>query len=110
MKTETRELLVELTEEERAIRHKQAISSLKRIENKRLEIKETIKDMKLDLTSMEEESLQLINAAHTGKEYREVECTLTPRGNVWEISRNDTGEVIDSRIMDEDERQTSFDQ
>jgi len=104
-RTEIRDLLVPLNDEEKALRAKQLAAMMKKIEAKKEEIHSIKIGMKTDLAALEEERDKLVNAVHTGAEYREIGCTWIAHGAVWEISRDDTGEVIDSAVIGEDERQ-----
>lgn len=103
-------LPVKLTDEERMARADALANSLNGIGEAKARKKRIVKDLDRDIAMVEEEANELRDAVATGREYREV---IVHRVMDWEKAtvtehRTDTGEVLRSRGMTDEEKQMNL--
>lgn len=100
-------LPVKLTDEERMQRADALANSLQAIADAKNKKRRIVKDLDKEIAEVEQESVDLRDAVATGREYREV---IVHRVSDYEKAivtehRTDTGEVLRSRAMTDEERQ-----
>lgn len=103
MTTEKRTLPVQLTEVERNERGRQAsrhIRHYRALEEKKKEVTKAFSDGMKEARRQAEIAAA---AAETGMEEREVECRVEIRGMQRTVIRTDNGEIVEDRVMTEDE-------
>lgn len=103
-------LPVKLTDEERMQRADALANALSSINDAKVKKKRIVKDLDKEIGEVEQESVELRDAVATGREYREV---IVHRVYDWEKAtvtehRTDTGEVLRSRGMTDEERQSTL--
>ena len=103
-------LPVKLTDEERMQRADALANALQSINDAKMKKKRIVKDLDKEIAEVEQEAVELRDAVATGREYREV---IVHRVMDWEKAtvtehRTDTGEVLRSRGMTDEERQSSL--
>lgn len=91
------ELPVQLTEDERNVRGRQAARLEVALQKHLVDAKEAKKKLADREKELEEGILKAARAADSGEEPRQVECREVLRGVVVEVIRCDTNETIDSR-------------
>ena len=105
---ETRLLVCDLTEDEISERAKQLAVSKGEMEQHQLHAKEIKADLKKKGEQLRAQISQLARACREGKEEREIVCELLYDEDelTVDVVRVDTGQVVSSRPMTDDERQT----
>lgn len=103
-------LPVKLTDEERMQRADALANSLQAIADAKNKKRRIVKDLDKEIAEVEQESVDLRDAVATGREYREV---IVHRVSDYEKAivtehRTDTGEVLRSRAMTDEERQAKL--
>lgn len=103
-----RKLPVQLSESEKALRGEEMAREVANHARLEVEKKEETKRLGELVKQSDERIAELATQVNTGIEQREVRCIeLLDHGrNLVELQRTDTREVIDSRPMRADERQT----
>jgi hypothetical protein len=96
-----------LTDGEVASRKDELVAVDSEIDDLEDQRKAAAQEFKGKLEPRRDRRRELIHAIETGRETLEVECVEAwdYRRNVVEIKRRDTGEVVEERAMDGDERQ-----
>jgi hypothetical protein len=94
MTTEKRTLMAALTEVEIADRVLQIEATLKRLDEKRAEIKVKLATMKNELRALEQEAESLQRAIRSGYDLKEVDCEVV-EVIAKTVTRKDTGAVIE---------------
>lgn len=104
---ETRNLPVELTDEEFIAKSKELSKKNKELETTEEEKKKTAADFSARIKTIEGEIKQLAQIVNTSTEYREVEIYERKdyERSVVNCYRRDTGEYVESRPMTRQERQ-----
>lgn len=105
-----RVLPVKLTEEERLQRADALANALQQIQDRKVEKKRVTKEADKAIAEAEQEAVDLRDAVATGREYQEVivhKVLDYEQATVTEV-RTDTGEVIKSRGMTDEERQAKL--
>lgn len=108
LKTFTRELEVELTEEELQLYGKllaEKVNEEKAVDDKR---KEIASKYTAQLKAIRNEQTRLATARSKGRELRLVECIERWHAGVIQIVRLDTDEVVDTRPATYNDQQTEF--
>lgn len=105
-----RELPCKLTEAELAELSKQMASILLETIKLAAELKEIKDDYKTRLDALDTELYRIGNIANNGVEDRQVECTEVYQfaEGVVNVYRNDDSTFVDTRIMNEKEKQMFF--
>lgn len=98
-------LSVHLTDEERDMRAREAARFLAEYGQREEHKKEAVKELSEELKALREQADNAAKAANTGVEEREV--PVSPRANndrfIVEFFRDDTGDLVRSRPMTDDE-------
>lgn len=100
---EERKLSVQLTEAERNVRGRQAARLLRQYSALEEEKKRIVKELGDKLKEVRRNADIAAAAAETGTEERMVECRVEIRGAQKDVIRTDTHEVIESRILSDEE-------
>lgn len=103
-------LPVKLTDEERMQCADALANALQGIADAKAKKRRIVKDLDKEIAEVEQESIELRDAVATGREYREVIVHRVydyEKATVTE-TRTDTGEVIRSRGMTDEERQSTL--
>lgn len=105
-----KKLPVKLTEEERLQKADECASKLVEVRDLELEKAEQAKDMKAKISRAKLRVAELKDEIRTRTEIRDVECAESRDDSTQCIvtRRLDTGKIIDSRPMDDHERQTTL--
>lgn len=112
-----RNLPVKLTAEELEARSRELADAVKDEDGKRLDflawdagMKEAKKDRKAQVTLAHAEASRLAGIVESGEERRNVPCSWLYHlaGARAFLVRDDTGELVTTRVLQEDERQTSL--
>jgi hypothetical protein len=103
-------LPVKLTDDQRMQRADALANSLQAINDAKNKKKRIVKDLDKEIAEVEQESVELRDAVATGREYIEV---VVHRVYDYEKAivtehRTDTGEVLRSRAMTDEERQAKL--
>lgn len=100
-----------LTEEERASRSMGLANEIEIRAQSDLDRKSAMADFKDKIAGHDSLISRLSSIVRSGKEYREVECEDIPNHErkVWDRIRQDTGELVQSYAMTDQDRQLSID-
>jgi len=103
----TKRLPVKLSDDELLERGKQLVESMRKTAVAEAEREADNKKRKGDIALMEEVTSRLASIIRDGQEDREVECELRKDFEHSSVTtvRTDTGEIVDTRVMDNEERQ-----
>lgn len=103
-------LPVQLTQDERMQCADALANALQRVESAKEKKRRIVKDLDREIAEVQQEALELRNNVASGKEYREVIVHRVfdyAKATVTE-SRTDTGDVLFTRAMTDEERQSKL--
>lgn len=102
-KIEMRDVLVELTTDERQDRARQYVECDDRIEKLKAEQKSQNEKYKREIGALLNEKGNLSRAVQDGKEYREIECEWCENfeQKCWDLIRHDFDEDDEKRVVDQ---------
>lgn len=107
MPMETRELLVELSDDDLKNESRILAEKVKELEAIEAQKKTTAAEFRKQIKTLSREVIEQSGIVTTGKAYRPVECRIDfkPRTEQAIIRRTDTGDIVEVCLMTEDELQ-----